>query len=207
MRLLAVRHLQNGQAHIRVTNQIFPTAICIPMSREMTITQWHVPVDDQSCYWYSMFTSFGDAVNKSLMREQRLREHTLPFYKPVKNAQNNYGYDPVEQLNKTYTGMGLDINVHDQWAVESPGSIQDRTKEHLGKTDVGIIRYRKRLRAAIEAVAQGKIETLPMMDRQKTGKIRGPVSTDAIADTQDYASTIARSDETRRCSCGWDATL
>ena len=30
-------------------------------------------------------------------------------------------------------GMGEeDINVHDQWAVESMGAIQDRTREHLG---------------------------------------------------------------------------
>jgi phthalate 4,5-dioxygenase oxygenase subunit len=31
--------------------------------------------------------------------------------------------------------MGDDINVHDQWAVESQGAIQDRTREHLGSTD------------------------------------------------------------------------
>ncbi|MEY8839969.1 Rieske 2Fe-2S domain-containing protein, partial [Cribrihabitans sp. XS_ASV171] len=44
MRLIALRHLDDGRTHVRVTNQIFPTAICIPMSNEMTITQWHVPV-------------------------------------------------------------------------------------------------------------------------------------------------------------------
>jgi phthalate 4,5-dioxygenase oxygenase subunit len=59
LRLIALRHLDDGRTHVRVTNQIFPEAICIPMSREMTITQWHVPVDDETCYWYSMFTSFG----------------------------------------------------------------------------------------------------------------------------------------------------
>jgi hypothetical protein len=90
-----------------------------------------------------MFTSFGDPVNKDLMRDQRLAEHTLPDYAPKKNRRNNYGYDPAEQRSQTYTGMGLDINVHDQWAVESMGAIQDRTDEHLGKTDVAIIRYRR----------------------------------------------------------------
>ena len=39
------------------------------------------------------------------------------------------------QTTTTYTGMGMDINVHDQWAVESMGVIQDRTKEHLGYSD------------------------------------------------------------------------
>jgi phthalate 4,5-dioxygenase oxygenase subunit len=58
--------------------------------------------------------------------------------------------------------MGLDINVHDQWAVESMGAIQDRTQEHLGKTDIGIVRYRRMLRAAIDAVEAGRADDLPM---------------------------------------------
>ena len=27
------------------------------MSREMTITQWHVPIDDVRHYWYAIFTA------------------------------------------------------------------------------------------------------------------------------------------------------
>ena len=34
--------------------------------------------------------------------------------------------------------MGADINVHDQWACESMGAIQDRTREHLGQSDKAI---------------------------------------------------------------------
>jgi hypothetical protein len=41
---------------------------------------------------------------------------------------NNWGYDPEEQRTTTYTGMGMDINVHDQWAVESMGAIQGSHK-------------------------------------------------------------------------------
>ena len=79
--------MDNGLTHVRVTNQIFPGAICIPMSREMTITQWHVPIDDENCYWYSLFTSFDKPVDKKLMREQRLNEHRLPDYAPLKNKR------------------------------------------------------------------------------------------------------------------------
>ena len=68
LRLLALRALASGQHHVRVTNQVFPQAICIPMSNEMTITQWHVPIDDQHCYWYAMFTSFGAPTDKAQMR-------------------------------------------------------------------------------------------------------------------------------------------
>ncbi len=204
LRLTALRHLDDGRTHVRVTNQIFPGAICIPMSREMTITQWHVPIDDTHCYWYSMFTSFGAPVDKALMREQRLREHRLPDYAPLKNAANNYGYDADEQAHQTYTGMGLDINVHDQWAVESMGAIQDRTQEHLGKTDIAISRNRRMLRNAIAALKEGREGDLPMMGGD-AASLRGPVSNDAIATGGDWQAATTAADGARRNACPWDA--
>lgn len=207
LRLTALRDLGNGQTHVRVTNQIFPCAIVIPMSNEMTITQWHVPIDDVTCYWYAMFTSFGAPVDKVTMREQRLREHRLPDYAPLKNASNNYGYDPEEQARETYTGMGSDINVHDQWACESMGAIQDRSREHLGTTDVGIIRYRKRLRGAIEALAGARPQDLPFRVTADDNGALGPVSIDAIAPSADWTTAAALRDRERRDACPWDARL
>ncbi|WP_323770866.1 aromatic ring-hydroxylating dioxygenase subunit alpha [Antarctobacter sp.] len=207
LKLTALRHMENGLTHVRVTNQIFPQAICIPMSREMTITQWHVPVDDETCYWYSMFTNFTQPVNKELMRAQRLKEHRLPDYAPLKNKRNDYGYDPEEQARETYTGMGLDINVHDQWAVESMGRIQDRTQEHLGKTDVGIVRYRRMLRAAIAALEAGDETALPMRGDVDPATLAGPLSNDAIADSADWEAASLRADGDRRSACPWDAAL
>ena len=46
---------------------MFPHAIVILMSNEMTITQWHVPVDDVSCYWYAIFTSVPPAAVSELL--------------------------------------------------------------------------------------------------------------------------------------------
>jgi hypothetical protein len=208
LRLIALRHLDGGKTHVRVTNQIFPEAISIPMSREMIITQWHVPIDDENCYWYSMFTSFGAPVDKARMREQRLKEHHLPDYAPIRNKANNYGFDPEEQARETYTGMGLDINVHDQWAVESPGPIFDRTREHLGKTDVAIIRYRRMLRAAIAALKEGREDALPMRNGVDPKAVYGPVSNDTIAASDDWLRASTDGDAARRAGCaGWDARI
>ncbi|MCF6320681.1 MAG: aromatic ring-hydroxylating dioxygenase subunit alpha [Rhizobiaceae bacterium] len=206
LRLISLRELDNGKTHVRVTNQIFPCAITIPMSREMTITQWHVPIDDHNCYWYSMFTSFGEPVDKDKMREQRLREHSLPDYAPLKNKRNDYGYDPAEQDSVTYTGMGLDINVHDQWAVEGMGEIQDRTHEHLGKSDVAIIAYRKKLRGAIDELAKGNFDKLPMGSTD-AASIKGPVSIDTLAPSDSWKNSWREADSERRKACGWDAGL
>ena len=124
LRLIALREIDEERTHVRVTNQLFPHGFVNPMSTEMTITQWHVPVDDENCYWYAIFTSYTAPVDKKKMRDQRLELYELPDYKSRKNKSNDYGFDPHEQATETYTGMGADINVHDQWAVESMGAIR-----------------------------------------------------------------------------------
>lgn len=206
LKITSLRHMKNGMTHVRVTNQVFPEAICIPMSREMTITQWHVPIDDENCYWFTMFTSFDKPVDKELMRAQRLEEHTLPTYAPVKNARNQYHYDPEEQATTTYTGMGLDINVHDQWAVESMGAIQDRTREHLGRGDAAIVRYRLMLRRAIKALQKNQASALPMSGGN-VAEIVGPLSNDAVTTTEDWEAASRQADQARRAECPWDATV
>jgi hypothetical protein len=190
--------------HVRVTNQVFPHAIVIPMSNEMTITQWHVPVDDVTSYWYAIFTSFGKPVNKALMRAQRLELYDLPGYVPRINKSNNYGYDPDEQASETYTGMGHDINVHDQWAVESMGAIQDRTKEHLGQSDVAITAYRRMLRLAINAMQDGRTD-LPMRGNGKPVATGGPAAIDVIAPIDDWRDSWIAGDRARREQAPWGA--
>ena len=208
LRIITLRHLENGKTHVRITNQVFPTAITIPMSNEMTITQWHVPIDDHNCYWYAIFTSFGNTIDKTKMRDQRLALYQLPDYVPNKNKRNHYGYDPNEQDTKTYTGMGLDINVHDQWAVESMGTIQDRTKEHLAKSDKAIVQYRKMLQAAITQLTAGTDGGLPLTGQQQIlSAVKGPIAIDTIAAGEDWQTAWRDSDARRRAACEWNASL
>lgn len=206
MRLTALRKLGLHQTHVRVTNLYFPQAFVIPMSSEMTITQWHVPIDDYNCYWYAFFTSFTDPVNKQQMREQRLELYELPDYTSRRNKRNNYGYDVDEQLTQTYTGMGHDINVHDQWAIESQGPIQDRTREHLGTTDKGIIAYRRMLIKAIEQQQQGE-KPLMVVDDAQAASLVGPPSIDGVTENAEVDDYWKTADLKRRLSCSWAADL
>lgn len=202
MRLTALRRISDAQTHVRVTNLVFPQAFVIPMSAEMTITQWHVPIDDHNCYWYAIFTSFGDPVDKAKMREQRLQLYQLPDYLPRKNRGNDWGYDPREQRTETFTGMGYDINVHDQWACESMGAIQDRTKEHLGTTDKAIVLYRRMLDQAIDQQARG--ETPPMkLDAANARSLTGPETIDGIGPTEGWDDYWKASVARRRNAAAW----
>lgn len=202
LRLETLRKLGTHQTHVRVTNLMFPQAFVIPMSSEMTITQWHVPVDDHHCYWYAIFTSFTQAVDKDAMRAQRLELYELPDYTSRRNKRNNYDYDPREQATQTYTGMGFDINVHDQWAIESQGPIQDRTREHLGTTDKGIMAYRRLLLKAIDDHERGATP-LMVLSAEEAEKLVGPASIDGVSANDEVDGYWENADRQRRESSSW----
>ena len=206
MRIAALRRLNDTEMHIRVTNMAFPHAFVIPMSKEMTITQWHVPVDDTHCYWYAIFTSFTEPVDHAQMRQQRLKLYELPDYIPRTNKLNDYGFDPHEQAHSTYTGMGDDINVHDQWAVESMGVIQDRTKEHLGASDKAIAAFRRLLVRAIRDVQEGR-KPLLALPADAAARVAGPPSIDAIGPVEGWQAYWQEQDRRRRAAAPWSAAL
>jgi phenylpropionate dioxygenase-like ring-hydroxylating dioxygenase large terminal subunit len=201
-RVATLREIGNGKAHVRLTNLVFPNAFMIPMSREMTISQWHVPIDDTRHYWYAIFTSFGEPVNKDEMRRQRLELYELPDYVPRRNKTNNYGYDPHEQEHSTYTGMGADINVHDQWACESMGAIQDRTQEHLGTSDKAIIAYRKLLRQSLDENGKGDTPIM-VLDKGKAAGVTGPACVDGIGPAAQWQDYWQATEADRRQTASW----
>jgi hypothetical protein len=168
----------------------------------MTITQWHVPIDDEKHYWYAIFTSFGTPVDKDEMRRQRLALYQLPDYIPNKNKSNDYGFDQHEQEHETYTGMGADINVHDQWACESMGTIQDRTSEHLGTSDKAISAYRKLLRQAIEQAGKGE-KPIMVLDGARAASITGPAAVDGIGPADDWQGYWQKSEASKRRAASW----
>ena len=202
LRIVTLRRISDADSHVRVTNLVFPNAFMIPMSREMTISQWHVPIDDSRHYWYAIFTSFGEPVNKAEMRRQRLELYELPDYVPRRNKSNDYGFDPHEQEHDTFTGMGADINVHDQWACESMGAIQDRTREHLGQSDKGIVAYRRVLRQAIEDARSGG-RPLMVLDARSAPNITGPAAVDGIGPTEDWQGYWRKTDQGKRKAASW----
>lgn len=205
-RIFALRGIDERQIHVRVTNMVFPQTFVIPLSPEMTITQWHVPIDDENCYWYSMFTAFDQPVDKAEMRRQRIAMYAPPDYRPRLNRRNDYGFNAEEQRTQTYTGMGFDINVHDQWAVESQGRIHDRTREYLASSDRCIVGYRRVLLNAIGQVQRG--ERPPMvLDPAHAARVRGPVTVDGIAPASDWQRYWKDYDTARRRRSAWAAAL
>ena len=131
------------------------------------------------------------------MRNQRLKTYPAPDYKPIFGRHNGWGFDADEQKKRTFTGMGFDINIHDQWACESQGPIQDRTRENLGSTDKGIVLYRRLLVDAIRKNQAGELVV--------EVKASGPPAIDGIGPTARIDEYWKQSDETRRKRSAWAA--
>ena len=203
LRVTALRRIDAQWTHVRVTQSVFPQSFVIPLSESLTITQMHVPVDDTHTYWYSFFTSFGEAMDKEAMRKPRLAAVTLPGYLPKSGRHNQWGFDAQDQLQRTYLGMGEDdINIHDQWAVESMGAIANRTREHLGTTDKVIIANRRLLVQAIDAVQAGQLPP-GLADPALAAAMTGPDTVDGIAPAEDWDRFWRNAATAKRAGAPW----
>jgi hypothetical protein len=93
--------------------------------------------------------------------------------------------------------MGLDINVHDQWAVESMGPIQDRTVERLGVSDRAVTANRRLLLRSIAAHSAGN----PVPGRGAA--LHGPLAVDTIAPAADWQHHWREREAKRRTESPW----
>lgn len=206
LRVFAIRQLTNEVKHVRVTNLVFPNAFVIPFGNDQAFCQWHVPIDDVNHYWYMILYDFKRPTDKQKLLEQRLQGVTLPDYRPLRNRSNNWGFDPLEQRDLTYTGMGLDINVHDQWAVESMGPIQDRTIERLGVSDRAVTANRRLLLRAIRASAAGQPTPGLAVDEEAARSLTGPLAIDTITPSVGWEQHWRERENERRAASPWAST-
>jgi phthalate 4,5-dioxygenase oxygenase subunit len=203
LRVYAVRQLTESVKHVRVTNLLFPNAFVVPFGNGKVFTQWHVPVDDEHHYWYMIYYDFAEPADSQTLLRQRLAGVSLPDYRPLRNRANNWGFDPGEQRELTYTGMGLDINVHDQWAVESMGAIQDRTVERLGVSDRAVTANRRLLLRAVDAYQAGGPLPARPLDPAAAAALTGPLAVDTVAPSESWRQHWRMREAARRRSCPW----
>jgi phenylpropionate dioxygenase-like ring-hydroxylating dioxygenase large terminal subunit len=150
LRVCKIRYLDDERQVIRVGTFILPNLTATPAGQ----TNWHVPIDDTHHWKYTFIFDHDQPLDKAQLLAGRAG--MTADYRSLQNAANRYGQDRAAMRVHSYTGMGTNFQVHDLWATESAGPIQDRTEEHLAVTDVPLIEARKQLKAAIQAVQAGR---------------------------------------------------
>jgi hypothetical protein len=110
------------------------------------------------------------------------------------NSGNDYLFDRELQRQSKLTGGGNfsgipTVRHQDRAITASMGTIYDRTREHLGQTDSGIIRTRKRLLDAAKAfVERGEAPPgvwNPEYYRVRTGEVFLPEGADWVQETDE----------------------
>jgi hypothetical protein len=154
VRIYAVRRVAEEQHYVRITNFVMPNLSAFGNEGNGGYSvNWHVPIDDVHHWKYTII--FRRDVPLDPETTRRGRAAVTPDYALIRNARNRYQQDRAEMQNDTFTGMGRVFQVHDAFAVETQGPIQNRISEHLGYTDKGIAVARRVLLQAVRDLQEG----------------------------------------------------
>jgi hypothetical protein len=87
---------------------------------------------------------------------------------------------------QTFTGMGSNFQVHDAFATESQGPVQNRTEENLVSSDKAIVAARKLILNGIKDVQQGREPQHVVRDAKANAFSNLVVISDVIAKSMDW---------------------
>jgi len=155
VRVYCVRNVGGGTNYVRVTNFILPNLSAVTGTADGYQSLWHVPIDDTHHWRYIMRFSRTRPMAQGSRVRGDAAELTADRHL-VRGKANRYLQDRESMRTWSYCGLGADFLPHDTCATEGAGPIQDRTQEHLGYTDKGVIASRQRLLDAVRAVQAGE---------------------------------------------------
>ncbi len=190
--LCAARQADNHQLYWRLTQFLMPNHSMAPNSfpgDNHHGNTW-VPIDDESC-WIFCYAYNPD---RPLTDEERARyaagsgifAAVDENYVPIRNRNNAYLQDRDLQRQGSFTGI-QGISEQDAAVADSQGVIADRTRELLGQTDLGIVRFRQLMFAA---EAQCRLGNPPMgWHHAAAYRVR---SGDAMSSSDTAAIAVAR---------------
>jgi phenylpropionate dioxygenase-like ring-hydroxylating dioxygenase large terminal subunit len=161
LRYCAIRTLSEAGRHARVTQVVLPFWTFIPpdgagseIRKNRRLANAFVPRDDESTWHIQWF--YDDT--RKIDVEDRIEEgghwHDDEFRKDL-NIDNWYRQDRDMMRTTNLSGI-RGIMTQDHAVSETQGRILDRTKEHLGRSDVAVVGWRRlMLRAARDLAEKG----------------------------------------------------
>jgi phenylpropionate dioxygenase-like ring-hydroxylating dioxygenase large terminal subunit len=175
----------------RIAQFLFPFYALIPtgvLGLSKLVRAW-VPMDDEHTMFFVMGSQGSVGAGIDLRQVQPNTTDWYGRFNLPENASNDYLLDRQRQRSmQSYTGLSS-VHLEDLAITESMGAVLDRTVEHLGTSDVMVIRVRRRLIAAALALrANGEIPPgaeNPSVYRTRSGSAFLPKGVDWVAATED----------------------
>ncbi len=161
------RDMGDGVYNWRITQWVLPSNSIIPQPKFPISSRAYIPIDDENTY------VFGTSFNPEAPMTQTDRDYLetgmgaaptlIPgTFTPEVNRSNDYMRDYDAKRRGHASGVP-GINNQDRALVELMGAIADRSKEHLGTSDVAVIAARRTLLRLAKDLAGGKEPDLPQM--------------------------------------------
>ena len=147
--------------YVRVTIFVAPFYVFTPPLRagvsssatgnqDVAVQQAWVPIDDEHNYFFSLRYNRTGPLTEQHSAQFRMDAE----FRPARNRRNKHLQDRAAMKRGDWAGIE-GVNSQDFAVVESMGPIVDRTREHLGASDVAVIRMRRRMLEAVRAFMVG----------------------------------------------------
>ncbi len=142
------RSTDSDDLYWRITQFLVPNHSLAPgsMSQDNMNGQTWVPIDDRHCwiycYTWNPWRPITDTERAQMAGGFGIHSEVDSLWRPIRNRDNDYLIDRAAQRTTSFTGV-KGISEQDSYIQDSQGAIYDRTKEHLGTTDIAIIEWRK----------------------------------------------------------------
>ena len=156
----AARQTDDDQLYWRITQFLMPNHSLAPgnFPENTNLGNSWVPIDDTSC-WIFCYAWRPDRPLTEREREAYASGAGIfsavdENYVPLRNRDNDYLIDRQLQREESFTGI-TGISEQDAAIQDSQGLVADRTRELLGQTDLGVVRFRQMMFAAAKEVAAG----------------------------------------------------
>jgi phthalate 4,5-dioxygenase oxygenase subunit len=156
----AARKFDGEDLYWRVSQFLMPAHALAPSTfpGEHYHGQTFVPIDDVSC-WIYCYTWNPKRALTNAERERFANGHTVHAnvdknWVPYRNRDNEYLIDRMDQKLRSFTGI-KGVSEQDAAAQDSQGFIADRTREFLGPTDLGVVRFRRLIMESARALQGG----------------------------------------------------
>ena len=182
MLLCAARSTDDDSLYWRMTQFLMPNHSLTPgnFPEDTSLGNTWMPVDDTSCwifcYAWHPDRPIGERERERLAAGAGIFAEVDEHFVPLSRRENDYRLDRGDQRKVSFTGIH-GISEQDQAIADSQGLIADRTREMLGQTDLGVVRFREAVLAAADDVAGGgtpKGADRPEAYRVRSGDIVAP---------------------------------
>jgi phthalate 4,5-dioxygenase len=164
LRYCAVRKDEDEQGtsvgHARVTQVPLPFWTFIPpdggkapaFRRNRRLINAFVPRDDETTWHIQFFYDETHAIDRAHRIAEAGTAHDEHFFKLVGNRQ---WYNQDRDMMRTTNMSGITgIAAQDHAVSETMGRIADRTREHLGRSDMAVVAWRRLMLRAARTLAQ-----------------------------------------------------